>query len=265
MSQALRHPDILEIARREGRVTVDGLAEHFGVTVQTIRRDLTDLADAGKLERVHGGAILPSGISNIGYQDRREIAHEAKSAMGQACAAAIPEGSSLFIGIGTSTEAVARALLQHRALLVVTNNLNVANTLLDNPECEIVVAGGALRRSDRGLVGQLTMRTIDQFKFDFAVIGCSALDEDGDLLDFDIQEVGVNQKIIERSRDCFLIADATKFERSAPVRIASLQDVTRFYTDQPLPPGLAERCLSWGTEIMIPGLMPVGDVAAATG
>lgn len=251
MTQTLRHPDILQIARREGRVTVDGLATHFGVTVQTIRRDLTELSAAGMLERVHGGAILPSGVANIGYHDRRDLAPEAKAAIAAACATAIPEGCSLFLGIGTTTEEVARRLLRHRDLLVVTNNMNVAGILLENPECEIVLAGGALRRSDHGLVGPLTMRTIEQFKFDLAVIGCSALDEDGDLLDFDIQEVGVSQKIIERARSTYLVADATKFDRTAPVRVASLRDLKRFYTDFPVPPALATRCAGWGTEVEI--------------
>src|SRR6056300_1151393 len=71
MSQTFRHPEILEIARREGKVTVEGLARHFDVTLQTIRRDLTDLADAGRLARVHGGAVLPSGTTNIDYEERR--------------------------------------------------------------------------------------------------------------------------------------------------------------------------------------------------
>ena len=253
MSHGLRQPEILGIARRDGRVTVDQLAGRFGVSVQTIRRDLAELAEAGKLERVHGGAVLPSAVSNIGYDDRRDLAREAKAAIAEACAADIPDGSSLFLGIGTSTEAVAHALAGHRDLLVVTNNLNVANIFLHHHECEIVVAGGALRRSDRGLVGQLTMRTIEQFKFDIAVIGCSALDEEGDLLDFDIQEVGVSQTIIGRARATHLVADAMKFGRSAPVRVASLRDVTRFYTDRPLPEALAARCAGWDTAVRVTG------------
>ncbi|MBN2906275.1 MAG: DeoR/GlpR transcriptional regulator [Rhodobacteraceae bacterium] len=251
MSQTFRHPDILEIARREGKVTVEGLARHFNVTVQTIRRDLAELADTGKLERVHGGAILPSGVSNIGYEARRGLNEVAKAAIAARCAAAIPEDASVFLNIGTSTEAVARALLHHRNLLVVTNNMNVANILVDNPTCEIIVAGGTLRRADGGLVGTLTMRAIQQFKFDYAVIGCSALDEEGDLLDFDIQEVGVSQTIIGQARRTFLVADAAKFDRSAPVRIASLREIDRFFTDRPLPPRLCELCKGWSTGIDI--------------
>lgn len=251
MSQTFRYPTILEIARREGKVTVEGLAEHFGVTLQTIRRDLTDLADAGKLERVHGGAILPSGTTNIEYEERRALNTDAKAAIARACAARILDNSSLFLNIGTSTEAVARELLHRENLMVVTNNMNVANILVGNPTCEIVVTGGHLRRADGGLVGQLAAETIRNFKFDLAVIGCSALDVDGDMLDFDIQEVSVSQTILRHSRRSFLVADHSKFKRSAPARIASMANVDTFFTDRPVPASLQKSCADWGTELVV--------------
>ena len=71
MVSNFRQSEILEFARKEGKVTVDGLAEHYNVTVQTIRRDLSDLAESGRLERVHGGAVVPSGVVNIIYEERR--------------------------------------------------------------------------------------------------------------------------------------------------------------------------------------------------
>lgn len=251
MSQSFRQPEILDIARRDGLVTVEGLADHFGVTLQTIRRDLTDLADAGRLERVHGGAVLPSGTTNIGYEDRRTLNADRKTDIARLCAQDIPDDCSLFLNIGTSTEAVAHALLNHRNLLVVTNNMNVANILAANTGCDVIVAGGSLRRSDGGLVGPLTMDTIRQFKFDIAVIGCSALDQDGDLLDFDIQEVGVSQTIIAHSRRTFLVADQSKFQRSAPARIAALADIDTFYTDAPLSAPLTAQCRDWGVRVAV--------------
>ncbi len=250
MSLSFRQADILEIAKQEGRVTVDGLAERFQVTVQTIRRDLAELSEAGKLDRVHGGAVLRSGVSNIGYEDRRGLNYEAKARMAERCAADIPEGSSVFMNIGTSTEAVARQLLNHKNLMIVTNNMNVANILAENPDCQIVVAGGMLRRSDSGLVGNLAVSSIRQFKFDHAIIGCSALDIDGDLMDFDLQEVLVSQTIIGQARKIGLVADASKFQRTAPARIASLADVDMVYTDQPLPGDLPQKCKDWQTQII---------------
>lgn len=251
MSQTIRHPEILEIARRQGKVTVDGLAEHFGVTLQTIRRDLSDLADSGRLERVHGGAVLPSGTRNIGYETRRDLHSNAKSAIARTCASSIPENSSVFLNIGTSTEAVAMELLLHRNIMVVTNNMNVANILVDNPDCEIVVTGGNLRRADGGLIGNFATETIRQFKFDFAVIGCSALDLNGDMLDYDIEEIGVSRAIIQQSRRTFLVADVSKFTRSAPARIASLADIDTFFTDRPPPAVVTQSCLEWGTNVCL--------------
>jgi DeoR family transcriptional regulator, glycerol-3-phosphate regulon repressor len=251
MTRTFRQPEILEIARRAGKVTVDGLAEHFDVTLQTIRRDLTELADAGSLARVHGGAVLPSGTMNIGYNERRGLNDTAKRAIARACAAAIPQDASIFMNIGTSTEAVARELLSHRNLMVVTNNINVATILIGNPDCEIIIAGGTLRRSDGGVIGDLTVQTIKQFKFDYAVIGCSAMDEDGDLLDFDIREVSVSQTIIEQARKTFLVVDHSKFQRRAPARIASLAAINSVFTDQALPGDLTTRCKDWGTQIVL--------------
>lgn len=251
MSQVERLQDIQIIARRDGRVSVEGLAKHFDVTLQTIRRDLSELAEQGKLQRVHGGAILPSTVANIGYTDRRDLNESGKAAIARAVARDIPNGCSLFLNIGTTTEGVARALLGHRDIMVLTNNLNVANILVDNANCEIIVVGGLLRRTDGGLVGSVTTQAIQQFKFDMAIISCSALDEDGDMLDFDIQEVGVSQSILKQARRSILVADHSKFKRRAPARIGSLAQMDSFYTDAPLPEALATTCRGWGTAVTL--------------
>lgn len=251
MALSFRQTEILEIARAEGRVVVEDLARRFDVTLQTIRRDLTELADAGLLDRVHGGAILRAGVANIGYEQRRRMNEAGKAAIARACAAAIPENSSLILNLGTTTEAVARELLAHRNITVITNNMNVANTLVANPSCDVMLAGGALRRSDGGLVGELTTQFFEQFKVDIAVIGVSALDRDGDLLDFDLAEVRVSKAILRQARRVFLVADHSKLGRSAPARLASLSEINRMFTDAPLPPELARRCAEWGTEVTV--------------
>ena len=251
MSINFRHRDILSLARKEGKVTVEGLAQKFDVTLQTIRRDLSELSEAGHLERVHGGAMLPSATSNIRYEERRRLNAASKTAIARVCAAQIPDGVSLFLNIGTTTEAVARALAKHKDILVVTNNVNVAAILMNHPDCRTVLTGGDLRRADGGLVGKLATDTITQFKFDIAVIGCSALDQDGDLLDFDIQEVGVSQAILKQSRQTFLVADTSKFQRSAPARIASLADMDKVFTDAPLPGDLSGMCASHESEVVV--------------
>lgn len=228
---SVRHREILELARQHNRVTVDALAAHFTVSVQTIRKDLNQLCEQRQLTRVHGGATLPSGVENLEYESRRRIAADAKEAIGAAVAGLIPNGASLFINIGTTTEAVSQALLDHTGLLVVTNNINVANRMRVYPRFEVVIAGGVVRPSDGGVVGEAAAGFFSQFKVDYAVIGASALDEQGALLDFDYREVKVAQAIIANARHVILVADQGKFSRSAPVRIARIDQIGSLVTD----------------------------------
>lgn len=227
-----RHSEIVQMAKDQGRVLVDDLATHFDVTPQTIRKDLNDLCEQRVLRRIHGGALFPSGIENVEYESRRMIAAEEKEAIGKAAARLIPDGASLFINIGTTTEEVSRALLDHDGLMVITNNINVANRMRVYPSIEVVIAGGVVRGSDGGVVGEAAVDFIKQFKVDYAVIGASAIDHDGALLDFDFREVKVAQAIIANARHVILVCDATKFERTAPVRIGHLSQVDTFITDR---------------------------------
>lgn len=250
MVSNFRQSEILEQARKDGKVTVDGLAEKYDVTVQTIRRDLSELAEIGRLERVHGGAVIPSSVVNLQYEDRRRMNDTGKREIAQACAAAIPDDASLFMNIGTSTEAVAIELLSHKNLLVVTNNLNIASILSANKSFEIIVTGGLLRAADGGLVGGLTADVVKQFKFDYSVLGCSAMDAEGDLLDFDAQEVLVSRTAIGRSRNILVVADHQKFQRKAPLKICSLAEVSTLFTDGNFPEKLAASCRVWGTQVI---------------
>lgn len=251
MTTSLRQTAILDIARRHGRVGVEHLAGEFGVAQQTIRRDLTEMAEAGLLARVHGGAVLPSGTHNIAHEERRSLNAAAKDRIARACADEIGEGASVFLNIGTTTEAVARALMGHSSLLAVTNNSKIAEILADAPGIEVVVTGGTLRRADGGLIGPLSLLTIRHFRYDVAVIGCSALHDSGDILDFDLAEVEASRAIIAQSRKVILVADHSKFQRSAPVRIGSLSEVDQFLTDRAVPAGLTEACAGWNTRIVV--------------
>lgn len=227
-----RHAEIMEIAKVEGRVLVEDLSRRFAVSPQTIRKDLNTLCDGAQLNRVHGGALFPTGRANVEYEARRQLASEEKARIGRAAAALIPDDASLFINIGTTTEAVGVALERHSGLMVITNNINVANQLRLIGDIEVIIAGGTVRESDGGIVGEAAVDFIKQFKVDFAVIGVSAIDHDGALFDYDFREVKVAQAIIENARHVILVSDSSKFERTAPVRIGHLSQVNTFITDR---------------------------------
>ncbi len=245
-----RQADILEIARRDGRVDVDTLAERFAVTPQTIRKDLNDLCDLERLHRVHGGAVFPSSTVNVAYQARRDIAADGKARIADTVAGLIPDGASLILNIGTTTEQVAHALRHHSELMVITNNLNVAMILSDAPGVELIVTGGMVRKSDSGIVGAAAIDLIRQFKVDYAVIGASAIDEDGALLDFDYREVRVAQAILEQARHKILVADAGKFERRAPVQIGHVSALDMIVTDAAPPESFSDLCTHAGVELV---------------
>ena len=162
----------------------------------------------------------------------------------------MPNNSSLFINIGTTTEAVSQALLGHTGMMVITNNINVANRMRIYPEFEVVIASGIVRGSDGGIVGEAAVDFIKQFKVDYAVIGVSAIDEDGALLDFDYREVKVAQAIIANARHVILVSDSTKFDRTAPVRIAHLSQVNSFITDRCTLPSIRRICAEAGVDLI---------------
>lgn len=246
-----RQTEILHRARVRGRVEVEALAVEFAVTTQTIRRDLNDLSQNGLLARVHGGAVPAARVANVAYAARRGVAEAEKRAIGARAAAMIPDGCSVIVNVGTTTEEVARALVERRDLVVITNNLNVVAILSGTPGKELILAGGVVRQTDGAIVGEEAVDFIRRFKADYAVIGASALDEDGAIMDYDLREVAVARAIVENARRTILVADALKFERSAPVRICDVSDIHAFVTDAAPPRTFAQACTRAGVEIAV--------------
>jgi DeoR family transcriptional regulator, glycerol-3-phosphate regulon repressor len=210
------------------------------VTPQTIRRDITQLSKMGLIHRYHGGAGTASSIENVAYAERKILCFKEKKQIAQMVAENIPDNVSLFINIGTTTEEIAKALISHQGLRVITNNLNVASILSGNSNFEIIIAGGVVRHRDCGIIGPLTIDFIQQFRVDYGIIGISGIEEDGTLLDFDYREVRASRAIIDNSRRVFLATDHTKFGRNAMVRLGGIGEINALFTDRPPPSALIE-------------------------
>jgi DeoR family transcriptional regulator, glycerol-3-phosphate regulon repressor len=227
-----RQITLLNVLKSQGTVTVEELATHLGVTLQTVRRDVQRMADEGLLARFHGGVRVPSSTTqNIEHQQRERLNADGKERIARAVAAAVPNNCSLILNIGTTTEAIAKALLQHSGLRVITNNLNVASILTVNTQCEVIVVGGVVRQRDGGIIGESAVEFIQQFKVDIALIGISGIETDGTLRDYDYREVKVSQAIISHAREVWLAADQSKFNRPAMVELAQLSQIDKLFTD----------------------------------
>ena len=209
MTTETRQNEILDILRVSDSAEVDSLSQRFNVSVQTIRNDLRALAALGLVERVHGGAQRIESVSNHQYAERRKLNAPEKQAIGELAASLIPDDCSIILNIGTSTEQVAIALKAHRDLIVLSNNVNVINLLIGSGSKELILVGGVVRQSDGAIVGEDAVEFISGFKADFAIIGASALDDDGAVLDFDIREVSVARAMLRNARTRILVCDSS--------------------------------------------------------
>lgn len=251
MELSLRQEQILERLRIDGRVEVEDLSARFAVSSQTIRRDLGDLCEQGLAARTHGGARKVASVANREYTERRLLNGPEKEAIGALAAAQIPDDCSVSLNIGTTTEQVARALSARSGLLVISNNINIISQLLGSRMRELILVGGAVRTSDGAIVGEDAVEFISRYKVDFAVVGASALDADGAILDYDAREVSVARAILRNSRVRICVADASKFDLTAPVRICEVSDLDYFVTDRAPPPAFAEAAARANTQILI--------------
>jgi len=250
MQLSERQNIILQRLREEGGTLSSAVVtDLFDVSVQTIRKDLNALSDAGLVKRVHGGITLPVQTHNLSFNNRQVINLQAKQAIARQVAAAIPEGASLFLGIGTTLQQIAQALLGHERLTVVTNNLNAAMTLCQNPSIDTYLCGGKLRPSDQDLMGEDATGFLRRFQVNYGIFGVGGVAENGALLDFSPEESHISAAIMDNSEHRILVADRSKYLRSAPIRTAMLADVDCFYTDS-LPDTLKAACGAAGIEVI---------------
>ncbi|MBR0568134.1 DeoR/GlpR transcriptional regulator [Azoarcus sp. L1K30] len=234
-----------------GFQSIDALAALFGVTTQTIRRDVNALCDRGLCRRRHGGIdVLPEG-ENVAYPARQILDREAKRRIARCVADAVPENASLFFGIGTTPEECAHALADRAGLRVMTNNLNVALALRGNPSCELTIAGGRLRKLDCDVIAGEAHGFFSRFSVDIGIYGVGGVAEDGSLLDFNHDEVRMRTELASHCRRRFLVLDHSKFGRGAIVRGGHITEVSCVFTDQAVPSPIAAMLEAAGVALIV--------------
>lgn len=235
-----RQARIVEIVSQQGFATIETLARDFGVSTQSVRRDIIKLDADGVLQRFHGGVGVRETSVRMDYAQKRTVATDAKRRIADKTAALIHEGSVVFLDVGTTVEAVALALTKKRQLRIFTSSLPVATILAGNPGIEVFVLGGFMRAVDGSVVGESTLATLARFRFDFAVIGFSGVDRDGTPMDYDPEKVAIKQAAIDRSHRSLVVGDSSKFRKSAVVRMEMVSKSVTFVTDVRPPDSVAE-------------------------
>jgi DeoR family glycerol-3-phosphate regulon repressor len=236
MALSARQKEILNyLQQTHGVLSSTLLSEKFSISVQTIRKDMNDLSDKGLVRRVHGGISLPSPNDNLSFTNREIINVAAKQRIAQDVADRIPEGSSIFLGIGTTPKHVAHALLDHPGLTAVTNNINAALTLSRNPNIQTYLAGGEVRSSDEDTVGENTTDFYRRFNIKIGIFGVGGMDKQGQLLDFTPEEATLTRAIMTQSMQSWLVADKTKLGRYAPIVSGKLSEIDTLFVDESTP------------------------------
>ena len=226
-----RQREIVRLVAEQSYATLEGLAQRFEVSIQSIRRDVIQLDRLRLLQRFHGGAGATQNTVRLGHREKRVTAADAKARIGQAGARLVPPGASAFLDVGTTTEALARALAEREApLRVFTNSLSVGLELAGRSHVELHVFGGTARGADGSLAGAATLSALDAVSFDIAFIGCSGLDEEARVTDYDLEKIAVKRLAMRRAGASILLADASKFSRRATVAVAPLGDFAHVVT-----------------------------------
>lgn len=248
-----RRSGILDaLRRRGGYAAIEELALGLSVTPQTIRRDLSELAEQGLLRRHHGGASLPSTIAITDYAHRQVENAAGKARIARAAAERIPDGSSLFLTLGTTVEATAAALAAtHRDLLVVTNSSAAARILGGSPGMSVHLLGGPWRARNGGVAGATTAEMAGRWRCDALVTGTGGVGEDGWLLDYHENEAAVARAMLAGAGRLVVVADGAKFRRTAPCRVARPGPGTVLVTDGAPPAPHARTLRRAGADVVV--------------
>lgn len=247
-----RQSEILTLLDGRGLLSVSEVAQVLGVSAETARRDIRALVDAGAAVRSHGAVGLAGQTGEAPFDRRMRENASAKRAIARAVAAGIMDGASVMLDTGTTTSFVARALLHHRRLTVVTNSSDIARTLATVNGNRVFMAGGELRGDSGAALGRSALDFISGFAVDHAVISAGAVDAGG-VMDYDLHEAEFAQAVLACGARRIVATDATKFQRRGFIRVAPLGQVDLLVTDMP-PPADLERALEGaGARIEIAG------------
>ncbi len=248
---SLRQQQIIEIISQQEYCTIEALSERFNVTTQTIRRDINELCNLGFAQRHHGGVSLPTTLANRSYLSRSNTNQDEKRDIASEVVKHIPDGCTLFLGIGTTIAAIAEKLVNHQQLRVVTNNFQAAHILSQFDHIETWIAGGRLRTTDGDVVGDGVGAFFDKFSADIGIVSCASVsnvsvssaqdlvsgNSDGKepiefAMEHELREAQVSQAILMGSQQKWLVANSSKWHRKANARVAALASFDRVFGER---------------------------------
>ncbi len=239
MNHSKRHGDILRLLQDEGTVTIASLADKLGVSLETVRRDVKPLARNGSVLKMHGAIGLPELVGEAPFERRMRENAEAKRAIAKVVAATIRDGESVMLDTGTTTSFLARELLGHRRLTVVTNSSDIARTLATVNGNKVYMAGGELRSDSGAAFGVSAIEFVSRFSMNHAVISAGAVNAEIGVMDYVLEEAEFARVVLSRGTRSVVVTDHSKFGRQGLVQVCGFDGFSELATDRPPPPEIA--------------------------
>lgn len=252
MLKKKRQAQIMEVLLREESVTVNQLAELLDVSSVTIRKDLTELEQAGKLYRSHGKAIIINPFTfNRSVNEKEKIAVEQKEAIGREAAKLIDQDDSIIIASGTTVHALARNIKPKHRLTVVSASLPVSQILSQDENNDIMQLGGMLRHSSLSVVGQYSKQILENCSFSKLFLGVDGIDFDYGFTTTDMREAELNQQMMRAAQKVIVLADSSKFGRRGFAKIGNIEDIDLIITDAGVSPNVVNLINDHGINLII--------------
>jgi len=247
-----RHEEIVRLLETSGSQTISALAEALDVSLETIRRDVKPLEESGLLVRTHGAVGLAGQLGEAPFQRRMRENAEAKRAIARAVAATIRDGEAVMLDTGTTTSFLARELVRHRRLTIITNSSDIARTLATQNGNRVYMAGGELRPDNGAAFGKSALDFVAQFTVEHAVISAGAVDVSG-IMDFDLDEAEFARMVLSRGNHRIVVTDASKFGRRGLISVCPFGDVTHLFTNAAPPDDIGSALTAAGTDLAVVG------------
>ena len=243
---------IIQFIHRSHRISISELCESFSVSEATARRDLENLATQGKIQRVHGGAIAltENPPESPILQRERENADE-KARIGKVAAALVQDGQTVFLGSGTTVLEVARALRGRSTITVITNSLPVVNVFAGLENINLICLGGMLRYSELSFIGHITEQALVGVHADLVFIGTRAISLEHGLTHEYLPETLTDRAILKVGQEIIVVADHTKFERTATIVLAPLESIHTLVTDNAASQDFTDSLNSRGIRVIL--------------
>jgi DeoR/GlpR family transcriptional regulator of sugar metabolism len=248
-----RQRRIMRLLQDDGSVHVGNVAATFGVSEETVRRDLVRLEEQGLLTRTYGGAFADGPSVETSYQRRMHEHETDKERLALVAATLVRDGTTIIIDSGTTMRAFAQHLINKRDLVVITNGLNHTETLLANPSLTLVVVGGVVRPTTLSSVGELAVATLQNLHADHTFLATHGFSAKAGITYPNFEEIAVKRAMIAAGAEVTLLADGSKCGRTSMVKIAPLTDLNRIITSPPIPETEREEIEEIGVDLIFAG------------